>query len=116
MKTDRVYKLIFGKVYPMYVQKAERKGRTQEEVNIIIEWLTGYDKKSLQKIIEDEVNFQDFFEKAPQIHPNAQLIKGTICGYKVEEIKDPLMQKIRYLDKMIDELAKGKSMDKILRK
>lgn len=105
----------FAKVYPLYVQKAERKGRSKEEVDQIIEWLTGYDEKSLKKQVEGEVDFQTFFKEAPQMNPNAAKITGVICGYRVEEIEDKLMQKIRYLDKLIDELAKGKSMEKILR-
>ena len=99
----------------MYVQKAERKGRTKEDVDTVICWLTGYDKDSMQAQIEKGVNFETFFAEAPLMNPNAQKIKGVICGVRVEEIEDPLMQKIRWLDKLIDELAKGKSMEKILR-
>jgi hypothetical protein len=102
-------------VYPLYVQKAERKGRTQEEVDRIICWLTGYDQQGLREQIERKNDFETFFAQAPAIHPNSSLIKGVVCGVRVEEIDDPLMQKIRYLDKLIDELAKGKAMDKILR-
>jgi hypothetical protein len=105
----------FAKVYPLYIQKAERKGRTKEEVDRIIGWLTGYDQAGLQKQIERENSFETFFTEAPGIHPNSALIKGTVCGVRVEEIEDPLMRKIRYLDKLIDELAKGKAMEKILR-
>ncbi|ALR31369.1 hypothetical protein ATE47_12925 [Chryseobacterium sp. IHB B 17019] len=106
----------FAGVYPHYIQKAEKKGRTKEEVHEIIFWLTGYDEKNLQEILENKTNFRDFFEQAPQINPNVSMIKGVICGYRIEEIEEELMRNIRYLDKMIDELAKGKSMDKILRK
>jgi hypothetical protein len=105
----------FAKVYPMYIQKAERKNRTKEEVDQIICWLTGYDHASLQKQIEYENDFETFFAQAPAMHPNCSLIKGVVCGVRVEEIKDPLMKNIRYLDKLIDELAKGKKMEKILR-
>lgn len=105
----------FSSVYPLYIQKAERKGRTKEEVDQIIYWLTGYNETSLTQQIEKEVDFETFFEEAPLLNPNVSLIKGVICGYRVEDIEDPLMQKIRYLDKLIDELAKGKSMEKILR-
>ncbi|HHY82775.1 MAG TPA: DUF2200 domain-containing protein [Clostridiales bacterium] len=111
----RIFKTAFSTVYPMYVQKAERKGRTKEDVDTVICWLTGYDKDSMQAQIEKGVNFETFFAEAPLMNPNAQKIKGVICGVRVEEIEDPLMQKIRWLDKLIDELAKGKSMEKILR-
>jgi hypothetical protein len=105
----------FAVVYPLYVQKAERKNRTKEEVDQIICWLTGYDQAGLQQQIEQGKDFETFFAEAPAFHPNSLLIKGVVCGIRVEEIEDPLMQKIRYLDKLIDELAKGKKMDKILR-
>tara|TARA_Y100000815_G_scaffold222091_1_gene208586 strand:- start:57261 stop:57587 length:327 start_codon:yes stop_codon:yes gene_type:complete len=105
----------FSKVYPMYVQKAERKGRTRDEVDQIISWLTGYSDAELQREIEGESDFETFFDQAPRIHPNSLLIKGVICGVRVEEIDDPVVQKVRYLDKLIDELAKGKTMEKILR-
>ena len=105
----------FASVYPHYVQKAEKKGRTEAEVKEIIFWLTGYDEKALKEIIEDKIDFETFFEKAPALNPNVSKITGVICGYRIEEIEDPLMQKIRYLDKLIDELAKGKAMEKILR-
>lgn len=111
----RIFSTTFAGVYPLYVQKAERKNRTKEEVDEIICWLTGYSKQELQRQIALEVDFEAFFDQAPAIHPNASLIKGTVCGVRVEEIEDPLMQKVRYLDKLIDELAKGKSMEKILR-
>lgn len=105
----------FSSVYPHYITKAEKKGRTKEEVHQIIFWLTGYNEQSLKKILDDKTNFEDFFNNAPQINPNLSKITGVICGYRVEEIQDKLMQQIRYLDKMIDELAKGKAMEKILR-
>lgn len=112
----RVFKMAFASVYPMYIQKAERKGRTKAEVDTVIFWLTGYDKKSLQQQLDKKNNFETFFAEAPQMNPNVSKITGVICGYRVEEIENKLMQKIRYLDKLIDELAKGKTMDKILRK
>ncbi|MGZ5193364.1 MAG: DUF2200 domain-containing protein [Kaistella sp.] len=112
----RVYRMSFASVYPHYIAKAEKKGRTKAEVDEIICWLTGYDEKALATIIDDQTNFEDFFAHAPQLHPNVSKITGVICGYRVEDIEDPLMQKIRYLDKLIDELAKGKTMEKILRK
>jgi hypothetical protein len=107
--------MAFAKVYPLYVHKAERKGRTKEEIDQIICWLTGYDKAGLHLQIERQNDFQTFFAEAPAIHPNSSLIKGVVCGVRVEDIDDPLMQKIRHLDKLIDELAKGKAMEKILR-
>jgi hypothetical protein len=110
-----IFAMPFARVYPLYVQKAERKGRTQEEVDQIICWLTGYDKPALRRQIEQASNFETFFAQAPAIHPNSSLIKGVVCGIRVEDIEDPLMQKIRHLDKLIDELAKGKAMEKILR-
>ena len=105
----------FAKVYPLYILKAEKKGRTKAEVDTIIYWLTGYNEKSFKKQIDKKVSFEDFFANAPQLNKNASLIKGTICGYRVEDIEDELMRKIRYLDKLVDELAKGKPMQKILR-
>lgn len=114
MKTH-IFAMKFAKVYPLYVQKAQRKNRTKEEVDQIICWLTGYDQAGLQRQIEQENDFETFFSQAPGFHPNSALIKGVVCGVRVEEIEDPLMQKIRYLDKLIDELAKGKTMEKILR-
>jgi hypothetical protein len=111
----RIFATPFAKVYPMYVQKAERKGRTKEEVDQVIRWLTGYDQKTLQRQIQQEKDFEAFFAEAPRIHPSAALIKGVVCGVRVEEVEDPLMQKIRYLDKLVDELAKGRAMEKILR-
>ena len=115
MTKNRVYAMKFAGVYPLYVQKAERKNRTKEEVDQIICWLTGYNQAGLQQQIEQENDLETFFSQAPAIHPNSSLIKGVVCGVRVEEIEDPLMQKIRYLDKLIDELAKGKTMEKILR-
>ncbi len=116
MDNTRVFRMTFASVYPLYVAKAEKKGRTREEVHTIIHWLTGYDERALQEQIEKKVDFETFFAKAPQINPNVSKITGVICGYRVEEIEDKLMQKIRYLDKLVDELAKGKAMEKILRK
>jgi len=115
MANDRVFAMSFAGVYPHYIKKAETKGRTKEELDEVIRWLTGYTKAGLAKQIEKRTSFRDFFEKAPKFNPNASLIKGVVCGIRVEEIEDPLMQKIRYLDKLIDELAKGKKMEKILR-
>ena len=111
----RIFTMAFSKVYPLYVQKAERKNRTKDEVDEVIRWLTGYDQAGLEKQIKQHSDFETFFARAPAIHPNASLIKGVVCGVRVEEVKDPLMQRIRYLDKLIDELAKGKAMEKILR-
>ena len=116
MARHRVFAIKFAKVYPLYVQKAERKNRTKEEVDQIICWLTGYDRAQLRKQIELENDFETFFAQAPAIHPNSTLIKGVVCGVRLDEIDDPLMRNIRYLDKLIDELAKGKAMDKILRR
>ena len=115
MKIERVYALVFASVYPLYIKKAEAKGRTKEEVDTIIFWLTGYDKKTLQEQIDKKTDFETFFAQAPQLNPNVSKITGMICGYRIEEIEDKLMRKIRYLDKLIDELAKGKAMEKILR-
>lgn len=112
----RVYKMAFAGVYPHYVQKAEKKGRTKEELHQIIHWLTGYDEDSLKKVLEERVDFETFFAQAPLMNPNATKITGVICGHRIEDIEDPLMQQIRYLDKLVDELAKGKAMEKILRK
>jgi hypothetical protein len=108
--------MTFASVYPMYLKKAERKGRTKEEVDAIIYWLTGYNRQTLQNQIDKKIDFETFFAQAPAINPNVTKITGLICGYRVEEIEDKLMQKVRYLDKLIDELAKGKAMEKILRK
>ena len=115
MPKHRIYTMKFSGVYPLYVQKAERKNRTKEEVDQVICWLTGYTQAGLRKQIEQENDFETFFAQAPAINPNRSLIKGIVCGVRVEEIEDPLMQKVRYLDKLIDELAKGKAMEKILR-
>ena len=115
MTKHRIYTMKFAGVYPLYVKKAERKNRTKEEVDEIIYWLTGYDEASLRAQIEQENDFETFFDQAPALNPNRTLIKGVVCGVRVEEIEDPLMQKIRYLDKLVDELAKGKAMEKILR-
>ncbi len=115
MPAHRIFATPFAKVYPMYVQKAERKGRSRDEVDQVIRWLTGYSQAGLQQQIERDTDFETFFAQAPALHANATLIKGVVCGVRVEDVDDPLMQKIRYLDKLIDELAKGKAMDKILR-
>ena len=115
MAKHRIFTMAFAGVYPLYVQKAERKNRTKEEVDQIIYWLTGYDEAGLKQQIEQENDFETFFDQAPAMHPNRTLIKGVVCGVRVEEIEDPLMQKIRYLDKLIDELSRGKAMEKILR-
>jgi hypothetical protein len=115
MTKHRIFTTTFAGVYPFYVQKAERKNRTKAEVDHIICWLTGYDQAGLEQQIEQENDFETFFDQAPAMHPNRSLIKGVVCGVRVEEIEEPLMQKIRYLDKLIDELAKGKAMEKILR-
>ncbi len=115
MENNKVYAMKFSKVYPLLVQKAERKDRTKQEVDEIICWLTGYDEKGLMQQLQDEVDYKTFFEQAPCINPNCEKIKGTVCGVRVEDIEDPLMKQIRYLDKLIDELAKGKAMEKILR-
>ena len=116
MDYSRVFKMTFASVYPLYVQKAEKKGKTKQEVDTIIFWLTGYDEKSLQNQIDKGNDFETFFTQAPDFHPNASKIKGLICGHRVENIENELMQKIRYLDKLIDELARGKKMENILRK
>ncbi len=116
MSTHRIFRIAFSSVYPMYVQKAERKNRTKEEVDQIICWLTGYNQPGLEQELEQNTNLEMFFAQAPAFHPNSALIKGVVCGVRLEEIEDPLMKKIRYLDKLIDELAKGKALEKILRK
>lgn len=115
MSSERVFRMAFSKVYPLLVQKAERKGRTKVEVDEIIYWLTGYDQVGLQNQLDKNVDYETFFNEAPQINPNAAKITGVVCGVRVENIEDPLMQKIRWLDKLVDELAKGKPMEKILR-
>ena len=116
MDNTRVYRMSFASVYPHYINKAEKKGRTKAELDEIIAWLTGYDAPALQRILTNKTDFQTFFAEAPALNPNVTKITGVICGYRVEEIEDPLMQKVRYLDKLIDELAKGRPMEKILRK
>ena len=116
MNNARIFAMPFASVYPLYIQKAEKKGRTKAEVDAIIFWLTGYTKQTLQQHIDKKSDFETFFTQAPQLNPNVSKITGVICGYRVEEIEDKLMQKIRYLDKLVDELAKGKAMEKILRK
>ncbi|HKU06100.1 MAG TPA: DUF2200 domain-containing protein [Bradyrhizobium sp.] len=116
MAKHRIYTTSFASVYPLYVAKAEKKGRTKAEVNQVISWLTGYDQKGLEAQLEKQTDFETFFAKAPRINPSRALIKGVVCGVRVEEIKEPTMREIRYLDKLVDELARGKAMDKILRK
>ena len=116
MARHKIFSMAFARVYPAYVNKAEKKGHTKEEVDEIICWLTGYDRAGLQEQIDLENDFETFFEQAPAMHPNCALIKGVVCGVRVEEVEDPLMQKIRYMDKLIDELARGKKMESILRK
>lgn len=115
MNNERVYKTVVAKVYPFYVAKAERKGRTKEEVDQIVCWLTGYNQKELEAKLEQGTDFESFFTQAPKPNPLRSLIRGVICGVRVEEIQDPIMREVRYLDKLVDELAHGKSMDKILR-
>jgi hypothetical protein len=116
MNNQKAFKMAFATVYPLYIKKVEKKGRSKEEVDAIIQWLTGYDQKALEKHLDKKTDFETLFAEAPQINPNVSKITGVICGYRVEDIEDPLMQKIRYMDKLIDELAKGKAMEKILRK
>jgi hypothetical protein len=116
MDNARVFKMSFASVYPLYIKKVERKGRTKEEVDTVICWLTGYNQQSLQQQIDRKTDFQTFFDEAPQLNPNASKITGMICGYRIEDIEDELMRKIRYMDKIVDELAKGRTMEKILRK
>ncbi len=115
MDYTRVFKMSFASIYPLYIQKVEGKGRTKEELDTVLYWLTGYNKQSLQKQIDQKSDLETFFAKAPQLNPNVSKITGVICGYRVEEIEDKLMQKIRYMDKLVDELAKGRAMEKILR-
>jgi hypothetical protein len=115
MPKHRIFTIPFSKVYPLYVQKAERKNRSKDEVDQIIRWLTGYSQAGLEQQIKEQSDLETFFARAPALHPNSSLIKGVVCGIRVEEIEDPLMQKIRYLDKLVDELAKGRPMEKILR-
>lgn len=115
MKNDRIYKLLFSSVYPLYLQKVERKGRSKEELDQIIFWLTGYNEKQLKEQIEKKTDFETFFAEVPKLNENVSKITGVICGYRVEEIEDPVVRKVRYLDKLVDELAKGKKIEKILR-
>ena len=115
MDKTRIFRMAFASVYPHYIAKAEKKGRTKAEVHAIIHWLTGYDEQGLQQQINEKVDFETFFARAPEMNPNVSKITGVICGYRVEEIENKLMQQIRYLDKLVDELARGKDMDKILR-
>lgn len=116
MAVHRIFAMPFAAVYPMYLQKAARKGRTKDEVDRVICWLTGYDQTGLERQVLHQVDFETFFGQAPQMHPNRDLITGLVCGVRVEDVEDPLMKKIRLLDKLIDELAKGKAMDKVLRR
>ena len=115
MEKNRIYKILFASVYPLYIKKIESKGRTKEELDTVIFWLTDYNQKTLQKQIDQKNDFETFFADAPELNPNVSKITGVICGYRVEEIEDPIIQKIRYLDKLVDELAKGRKMEKILR-
>lgn len=115
MAGHRIYGISFASIYPLYVTKVERKGHTQDEVDQVICWLTGYDQQGLKKTIADDIDLETFFARAPRLNPQASLIKGVICGVRVEEIEDPLMQQIRYMDKLVDELARGKKMSSILR-
>ena len=115
MDKNRIYKLLFSSIYPLYIQKVEKKGRTKEELNMVIFWLTGYNEQTLQQQIDLKNDFETFFTEAPQIHPNASKITGVICGYRVEDIEDKVVQQVRFLDKLVDELAKGRKMEKILR-
>lgn len=116
MENEKIYGMDFSKVYGLLVQKAEKKGRSKEEVDEIIRWLTGYSQEALEEMLEKTVHYGDFFRDAPELNENRKLIKGVVCGVRVETIQEPLMQEIRYLDKLVDELARGKAMDKILRK
>lgn len=115
MAVHRIYHMSFASVYPLYISKVEKKGRTKAEVDQVIDWLTGYDQIKLAQVIKTDTSFETFFDEAPSLNPSRKLITGVICGVRVEDIQDPLMQEVRYLDKLIDELAKGKSMEKILR-
>jgi len=116
MANEKIFQMTFSRIYPLYIQKIERKNQPKENLDRVIYWLTGYDENSLQAQISADVTMEEFFEQAPHMNDNVHLITGTICGVRVEDVSDPLMQKIRYLDKLVDEVAKGKSMDKILRK
>lgn len=114
--SEKVYSMSFAKLYPLYINKIEKKGRTKDELDAVITWLTGYTKQNLEQLIEQDRNVQDFVEKAPQLNPNRSLIKGVVCGVRVEEVVEDLMREVRYLDKLVDELAKGKKLENILRK
>lgn len=116
MENEKVFAMSFAKVYPMLIAKAERKGRTRDEVLQVSAWLTGYSRSEIEALMQSDITYVDFFRNAPALNPNRKLIKGSVCGVKVELIEDPLMQEIRYLDKLVDELAKGKAMEKVLRK
>jgi hypothetical protein len=116
MDNKRVFRIVFASVYPHYIAKVEKKGRTKQELHAVLHWLTGYDEPALQQVMDKRVDLETFFAQAPRLNPNVSKITGVICGYRVEEIEDKLMQKIRYMDKLVDELAKGKAMEKILRK
>lgn len=116
MPKHRIYTMAFAKVYPLYIQKVERKGRTKDEVDQVIRWLTGYTQKGLEAQVKKETDFETFFKEAPKMNPNRKLITGVVCGVRVEEVKEKTMREIRYMDKLVDELAKGKDMEKILRK
>ena len=115
MRTHRIYKMSFASVYPHYVAKVQKKGRTTEELHEVIHWLTGYDEDGLNRQIDTKIDFEAFFDQAPALNPKRDMIKGVICGHRIEEIEEPLMREIRYLDKLVDELAKGRAMEKILR-
>lgn len=115
MQNERVFKMSFASVYPHYISKVEKKGRSKEELDTVLRWLTGYSQQELEEVLNNKTNLTDFFGNAPLLNPNASKITGVICGYRVEDIEDKLMQKIRYMDKLVDELAKGKAMEKILR-
>ncbi|MCI9574887.1 DUF2200 domain-containing protein [uncultured Acetatifactor sp.] len=116
MANEKIYDMPFGKLYPMLIAKAEKKGRTKTEVDEVTAWLTGYSRERLEELMESDITYGDFFLQAPTLNPNRRLIKGVVCGVRVEDIQEPLMQEIRYLDKLVDELAKGKAMEKILRR
>ncbi len=116
MANEKIYGMPFGKLYPMLIAKAEKKGRTRAEVDEVTAWLTGYSRERLEELMESDITYGDFFLQAPTLNPNRRLIKGVVCGVRVEDIQEPLMQEIRYLDKLVDELAKGKAMEKILRR
>ena len=116
MANEKIYNMLFGKLYPMLIAKAEKKGRTRAEVDEVTAWLTGYSRERLEELMESDITYGDFFLQAPTLNPNLRLMKGVVCGVRVEDIQEPLMQEIRYLDKLVDELAKGKAMEKILRR